>query len=189
MPRNVEIKAQIASVGALLPKTTAVADSGPTEIYQDDTFFGCPNGRMKLRCFSANEGELIFYQRPDHTGPKESFYVRLPTSSPDLLREILALGYGCVGRVRKRRVLLLAGRTRIHLDSVEGLGDFLELEVVLADDEPIESGIDVAQKLLEALGISPEQLVAGAYVDLLAKAGASQHCAGMATGGCVGPKA
>ena len=168
MARNVEIKATIASVGAMLPLVARIADSGPTEIMQDDTFFACPNGRLKLRAFSDQAGELIFYQRPNDTGPKESFYVRSPTTSPGTLRQTLTLAYGQAGRVRKQRTLFLAGRTRIHLDRVEGLGDFLELEVVLAEDEPTEAGTAIADELLARLGIAPGQLLATAYVDLLA---------------------
>lgn len=167
MPRNVEIKARIESADALLPRVQAIADSGPTEILQDDTFFHCPNGRLKLRAFSDNSGELIFYQRPDRAGPKESFYVLSPTVSPDTLREALSLAYGQTGRVRKHRTLFMAGRTRIHLDRVDGLGDFLELEVVLMENEPTEAGITIAHGLLARLGVSPQQLIDGAYVDLL----------------------
>ncbi len=169
MPRNIEIKASVDDVAAVTARAATLADSGPTEIFQDDTFFACPNGRMKLRAFSAEKGELIFYQRPDQTGPKESFYVIAPTSCPDELRDALARGYGVIGRVRKRRTLFLAGRTRIHLDRVEGLGDFLELEVVLAENESAEAGRAVAQDLLQKLGVGTEQLVARAYVDLLAQ--------------------
>jgi len=168
MARNVEIKARIASVEALAPRAAALADRGPVEIVQDDTFFACPNGRLKLRAFSAREGQLIFYRRPDRAGPKESFFLISPTSSPDTLREALTLAYGEAGRVRKRRTLFLAGRTRIHLDRVEGLGDFLELEVVMGEGEPAEAGVEVALDLLARLNISPDQLVEGAYVDLLA---------------------
>jgi predicted adenylyl cyclase CyaB len=167
MPRNVEIKARIDSVDALLPRARAISDSGPTEIFQDDTFFACPNGRLKLRAFSETSGELIFYQRPDQAGPKESFYVISPTASPDTLREALTLAYGQSGRVRKHRTLLMLGRTRVHLDRVEELGDFLELEVVLSKDETTASGVKVAHELLAKLGISPQQLVEEAYVDLL----------------------
>jgi predicted adenylyl cyclase CyaB len=167
MPRNVEIKARISDFGALLARAKAIVDSGPTELYQDDTFFACPNGRLKLRVASPGEGELIFYKRPDTAGPKESFYLVVPTSSPDKLRELLSVGYGVIGRIRKRRVLFLTGRTRIHLDQVEGLGDFLELEVVLKEDEPTDAGAAVARELMDKLGILPEQLVTGAYVDLL----------------------
>ena len=167
MARNVEIKARIDDMGSLFAKAAAVADSGPTEIQQDDTFFFCPNGRMKLRTISATEGMLIFYQRSDCAGPKESFNLIAPSCSPDRLREVLSSGYGQAGRVRKTRKLFMAGRTRIHLDRVEGLGDFLELEVVLAEDEATEAGMAIARDLLKKLGVSDEQLVEGAYVDLL----------------------
>jgi predicted adenylyl cyclase CyaB len=167
MARNVELKARIQSVETLTPRAAALADHGPTEIVQDDTFFACPNGRLKLRAFSATDGQLIFYRRPDQAGPKESFYLISPTSSPDTLREALTLAYGQAGRVRKRRTLFLAGRTRIHLDRVEDLGHFLELEVVMADGEPAEAGVAVAHDLLARLGIATEHLVEGAYVDLL----------------------
>lgn len=169
MARNIEIKAYIDSVESLLPLAAKIASDGPTEILQDDTFFTCPNGRLKLRAFSEHEGQLIFYQRSDCAGPKESFYVISPTSSPGTLRQALSLAYGEGGRVRKHRTLFLVGRTRMHLDRVEGLGDFLELEVVLAEDEPNETGISVAHELLEKLSVSPQQLVEESYVDLIAK--------------------
>jgi predicted adenylyl cyclase CyaB len=168
MARNIEIKARIASVQALAPKAAAIATEGPIGIVQDDTFFQCPNGRLKLRAFSAQSGELIFYRRPDRQGPKESFYLRSPTTEPDTLRESLTLAYGPSGRVRKHRTLFLVGRTRVHLDRVEGLGDFLELEVVLEEDEASEAGVREANELMAALGVQPSQLIEGAYVDLLA---------------------
>ncbi|MFY3653272.1 class IV adenylate cyclase, partial [Achromobacter xylosoxidans] len=94
-----------------------------------------------------------------------------PTSSPDTLRDALGLAYGVIGRVRKQRLLFMAGRTRIHLDRVEGLGEFLELEVVLRDGESAEAGMAEARELLASLRIAPEQLVSGAYLDLLAQRG------------------
>lgn len=168
MARNVEIKARINSVESVIPKAADLADEGPIEIVQDDTFFLCRKGRLKLRTFSRNEGELIFYRRADQSGPKESFYVISPTTAPDALRECLSLAYGRAGRVRKNRTLFLAGRTRIHLDRVEDLGDFLELEVVLTDGEQVEAGEAVAMDLMKKLGIQPDQLIEGAYVDLMA---------------------
>ncbi|HZT56537.1 MAG TPA: CYTH domain-containing protein, partial [Burkholderiaceae bacterium] len=59
------------------------------------------------------------------------------------------------------------GRTRVHLDRVEGLGDFLELEVVLRDDESAADGVAEAHALLRRLRVDAAQLVSGAYVDLL----------------------
>jgi predicted adenylyl cyclase CyaB len=167
MARNVEIKARIESVDSIFPRAAALADAGPIEIFQDDTFFACENGRLKLRVFSPDKGQLIFYRRADQRGPKESFYLVSPTTSPGILCESLSLAYGQAGCVRKSRTLFRVGRTRIHLDRVEGLGDFLELEVVLADGEHVEIGEAVVRDFMEKLGILPDQLIKGAYIDLL----------------------
>lgn len=167
MARNIEVKARIESVAALIPKAAALADKGPVEIIQDDTFFHCESGRLKLRAFSRAEGELIFYRRANQQGPKESFYIRSPTSEPETLREALSLAYGQAGRVQKHRTLFIVGRTRVHLDRVAGLGDFLELEVVLEDGESSEAGIQEAHVLMDKLGVEKARLIEEAYVDLL----------------------
>ena len=167
MARNVEIKARIANVEKLAPRVAELADSGPFEMLQDDTFFACAGGRLKLRIFSYTEGQLIFYRRPDVAGPKESFYLISPTTSPRTLLEVLSLAYGQIGRVKKHRTLFSIGRTRVHLDCVEDLGHFLEFEVVLVDDEPADAGAAIVHDLLDQLGISPGQLIEGAYLDLL----------------------
>jgi predicted adenylyl cyclase CyaB len=174
MARNIEIKAHIQSINALLPTVAALAAGQPIEIEQDDTFFRCENGRLKLRELANKSGELIFYRRPDQPGPRESFYLRTPVSNPASLCQTLTAACGQLGRIRKRRLLYLIGRTRVHLDRVEGLGDFLELEVVLGDDEPAQAGVDQARQLMSQLGIKPEQLIDCAYIDLLGeKHGAS----------------
>ena len=167
MARNVEIKARVADRAALVQRAEGIATEGPVEITQDDTFFRCETGRIKLRMFSEDRGELIYYRRADARGPKESFYVRSPTSSPGTLREALALAFGTSGRVRKQRTLYVAGRTRIHVDRVEGLGDFVELEVVLGEEESVDDGVREAHDVMAKLGIEASALVEGAYVDLL----------------------
>jgi len=167
MPRNVEIKARIESMISIFPKAAALADGDPVEILQEDTFFACANGRLKLRVLSADHGELIFYRRPDQKGSKESSYIVSTTSTPFALHECLSLALGQVGHIRKKRTLFRVGRTRIHLDRVEGLGDFLELEVVLADNEDVKIGEAIVADLMEKLGVRPDQLIAGAYIDLL----------------------
>ncbi|WP_368205673.1 class IV adenylate cyclase [Aeromonas sp. s5] len=167
MPRNIEIKASIERIDDLLPKALAIADQGAVEIEQDDTFFRCDAGRLKLRTLSPSAGELIFYRRADQQGPKESFYQLTPTHEPDRLRETLSLAWGQIGRVQKKRTLLLVGRTRIHLDRVQGLGHFLELEVVLEEDEPLEAGMQEANDIMAQLGVEPSRLIEGAYLDLL----------------------
>ncbi len=167
MARNIEIKAHVADMDALTARAAAIADSGPVEIPQDDTFFRCDNGRLKLRTYADGTGELIFYRRANQDGPKESFYVLAPTASPDSLREALTLANGQAGRVIKHRTVFMVGRTRVHLDRVAGLGDFMELEVVLADDEPADVGVREAHELMARLQIPAECLVEGAYHDLL----------------------
>jgi adenylate cyclase len=172
MPANVEIKARIPSVEALLPRAQALAEDGapPQRLRQDDTFFHVPRGRLKLREFADGAGELIAYDRPDAEGPKLSSYAITPVADPDSLREVLARACGVRGRVVKDRTLVLAGQTRIHLDRVEGLGDFLELEVVLREGQPEAEGTAIARRLLEALGVPAGALVSGAYLDLLQSA-------------------
>ena len=172
MPRNVEIKARIDSIEALLPLARDLADGPPEAIAQDDTFFTCAIGRLKLRVFADGRGELIAYVRPDAAGPKTSDYTIAPVCDPDALRATLARALGVGGRVVKQRTLLRVGRTRVHLDRVEGLGDFLELEVVLRDAECADDGIAVAHGLLRTLRVDATQLVSGAYVDLLRQANA-----------------
>jgi len=167
MARNIEIKARLASIEAIEPRVAALADSGPSLITQDDSFFHAACGRLKLRVFADGRGELIAYDRGDQSGPKLSNYLLVPTPDPGALHAALARSCGLRGRVRKQRTLYLIGATRVHLDRVEGLGDFLELEVVLRDEQPEHEGITIAHALLARWGIAEHQLIAGAYIDLL----------------------
>ncbi len=167
MSRNVEIKARLSSIEDLLPRVASFADTGPVLIHQDDTFFNCPNGRLKLRILAPDRGELVFYQRPDEPGPKESFYIVSETAQPYTLLEALTLAYGATDHVVKDRTLFMVGPTRVHLDRVEDLGDFLELEVVLGENDLFEDGVSAANEILARLQIAPDQMVTGAYADLL----------------------
>lgn len=167
MPTNIEIKAAIESVDKLLPRAAAVAGDTRVDITQDDTFFACEHGRLKLRTRDSRRGELIFYRRADRRGPKPSFYTSTTTTDPDGLRRVLDFAYGSVGRVRKHRIVYKLEGTLIHLDRVEGLGDFLELEVALHGGQPIQAGIAEAHRVLQLLGVGTERLVEGAYIDLL----------------------
>jgi len=174
MPRNIEIKARVAGWDALWARVEAIADQGPFLIRQEDIFFRQAHGRLKLRRFDQGRGELIHYRRDDASVPKPSDYTIATTSTPDDLVRCLSLAYGMLGRVEKDRTLFLAGRTRIHLDRVVGLGDFIELEVVLDEQESNADGIREAEGLMARLALHRSQLVAGAYIDLLlAQTGAS----------------
>ena len=167
MPRNVEIKARLTDLAALEARAAVLAGHGPVLIYQEDVFFNVPQGRLKLRKFDADRGELIYYERADTLEPKESFYLRSATAEPDALTATLQAALGLRGVVRKQRTLYLVGQTRVHLDQVEGLGAFMELEVVLDEGQTAEDGARVAQELMHRLGIEPDSLITGAYIDLL----------------------
>ena len=177
MPRNIEIKARVDSIDTLRVNAQALAD-GPLQVLdQDDTFFAARHGRLKLRVQPDGLAELIHYERPDDSAARASDYVRVATPDADALREALARGLGLIGRVRKRRWLLKVGQTRIHLDRVEGLGDFIELEVVLREGQSDAEGIALAEALMHALGLARAPRIAGAYLDLLRADGVSSTTA------------
>ena len=167
MPSNVEIKARVRDLPALLKAVEAIADGPPEQLLQDDTFFPSPCGRLKLRLFADGRGELIAYRRPDVCGPRESRFAKAAVTDPAALAAVLDSALGSGGVVHKRRTLYRYGQTRIHLDEVEGLGTFLELEVELHGGQPPGEGERIARELMTELGIAEEELVAEAYVDLL----------------------
>lgn len=167
MARNIEIKARLDDRAAVEAKLRKMTPTEPEQVAQDDTFFNCTTGRLKLRVFADQSAELIYYQRNDQAGPKESFYIRTPIAEPISFRHALSLANGEFGRVIKQRTVYLLGRTRVHLDVVDGLGDFLELEVVLDQDEPNQAGEQEALAILASLNIAESQLESPAYLDLL----------------------
>ena len=144
-----------------------MADTEAEVLDQEDIFFAAPAGRLKLRIFDEHTGELIHYHRADSAEPRASRYRIAPTSDPLTMKTILGQVLPVTGSVRKRRSVYHVGQTRVHLDQVDGLGDFLELEVVLHPDQPEAEGVAIAQDLLARLGISRDQLVQTAYIDLL----------------------
>ncbi len=171
MPRNIEVKARISNVQELLPRALHIAGGVAERIEQDDTFFVVPHGRLKLRQFEDGSAELIHYQRADSAAAKASDYVRTPVPDGTALREALARGCGVLGRVQKTRLLVLVSQhgfhTRIHLDQVQGLGDYMELEVVLVDGQTDADGAAHAESLMQQLGLHDAPRESGAYLDLL----------------------
>jgi predicted adenylyl cyclase CyaB len=174
MPTNIEIKAALKNRAAAAAVAARLCDSGPETLLQEDVFFACQGGRLKLRIFTPDRGELIRYERADEAEVRASQYSIARTPDPLILREILALSLGETGLVRKVRTLYMIGLTRVHLDSVEGLGDFLELEVVLRSGQSQNEGKKIADQLLEEFEIEPNQLLAEAYIDLLARQAGSE---------------
>ncbi len=153
MSVNIEIKSRVrdpARIKILAEALTCVAGE---RIEQEDVFFVVPRGRLKLRILSTISAELIYYEREDHAGPKESRYVISRTSEPESLRNVLEKSLGVRGIVRKKRTLYQIDQTRIHLDEVEGLGSFAELEVVMKEGQSHAEGIEIAHGLMSRLEI------------------------------------
>ena len=129
-------------------------------------FIFVPRGR--LRRTENGRSELILYARADESGPKVSSYLCLDVPDVEAAKKLLKEIHGGAGSRAEAAGLYLAGRTRIHLDRVEGLGEFLELEVVMGDDQVLDEGDrDGAQELMGRLGIGPEHLLDRAYIDLM----------------------
>ena len=166
MPSNIEIKARVSDFGKIRALVESLCDQPAELLHQEDIFFAATKGRLKLRILGGQRAELIYYQRLDATGPKPSHYLIAPTSEPMVLKTILSSVLPIIGVVRKRRWLYLVGQTRIHLDDVEGLGTFVELEVVLRPNQSEEEGIAIARELMVRLGIEEPQLIEKAYIDL-----------------------
>ena len=141
--------------------------SEPEELVQRDTFFQVPRGRLKLRENAERCAELIYYERPDQLGPKTSTYTRTPVEDPRTMQELLDKLLGRAAVVAKRREVFWINSSRVHLDNVEGLGSFVELEVVLSEEQTDAQGQLIAAELMAQLEIREDQLIAGAYVDLL----------------------
>ncbi len=169
MNKNIEIKARISDFLLVEKKAASLAGQQPDLILQEDIFFNVPKGRLKLRKFTPELGELIYYERENSLLPKESNYQCSRTEKASTLHETLAEALGIRGVVRKERRLFLVGQTRIHLDRVDNLGDFVELEVVMEPTQTMEDGVEIAYRLMEALGISESDLIDCAYIDLLEK--------------------
>jgi predicted adenylyl cyclase CyaB len=167
MPSNIEIKARARDFEEIRHHAESLSNTPVEVIPQEDIFFNTEKGRLKLRVQALNLGQLIYYTRPDQKGPKRSEYHICETSDPENLRRVLELAYGIRGVVRKIRYLYLVGQTRVHLDDVEGLGQFMELEVVMREGQTDAEGQAIAEDLMSRLGVERGDLLEGAYMDLL----------------------
>ena len=169
MATNIEVKARVVDFEALKVRAESLSDEPLKVIPQEDTFFNTEKGRLKLRALAPNLGYLIYYERPNQDGPKRSDYHLAETCDPEGLRAVLSLALGIRGVVKKIRYLYLAGQTRIHLDEVEGLGHFMELEVVMREDQSDAEGQVIAEDLMRRLEVQNDMLIGGAYMDLIEK--------------------
>jgi homotetrameric cytidine deaminase len=165
---NVELKARDPDPDATVARCVALGAQDEGVLTQRDTYFAGRHGRLKLRQQGAAGDELIAYRRPDAVQAGESSYVRARAEDADALREALDAALGTLVVVAKRRRLFIWENVRIHLDDVDGLGTFLELEaVVTPDGSDLDDARAKVARLREALAIEDGSLVAQGYSDLL----------------------
>jgi predicted adenylyl cyclase CyaB len=139
---------------------------------QTDTYFSLGSYRMKLRESSSGNHWLIWYHRPDSPDSRVSTYRLRTIPDPEAKRRILSQAMGVKAVVEKERTLYMLGPVRIHIDKVEGLGGFLEFEVVLQHGEERSEGHRRVAELRREFGIQEEDLVSGSYSDLVGIASA-----------------
>jgi homotetrameric cytidine deaminase len=165
---NVELKARDSDPEGTAARCLALGAEDRGVLAQRDTYFAARHGRLKLRDEGEDGGELIAYHRPDGFAPDQSTYVRAAVTEPDDLREALDRALGRVVVVAKRRRVFIWENVRIHLDEVEGLGTFIELEAVIAaDGSDLEAARAKVEQLRSELAISEGALVGAGYSDLL----------------------
>lgn len=122
---------------------------------------------MKLREEPDAGAYLIAYERPDLSGHKESRYWLIEVREPVELREALASALGITVVVSKVRRLFIFEGVRIHLDRVDGLGDFIEFEGVATDGGDPDCFADLLDDLRRSFGLRDEDLLRESYSDLL----------------------
>ena len=172
--RNLEIKAIDADPPATLQAALAFGAEDQGWLHQRDTYFHAVQGRLKLREAPPAPAELISYARAELSGPKVSLYRVVPVADHLALIDALTDSLGVHVVVEKARRLLRWRNVRIHLDRVEGLGDFVELEAVAASPGGLEVERDRVEELRAVLGIADEQLIAHGYADLIARRGGAR---------------
>ena len=163
--RNVELKALDPDPARSLAACRELGAEDKGVLRQRDTYFRTRSGRLKLREEEPGGAVLIQYDRPDAAQARESRYRLSPVPEPDALRDSLDAALGTLVVVDKERHLFLWEGVRIHLDTVEGLGSFVELEGVAPEESDLSAEREKVARLREALGIG--EVLTDSYSDRL----------------------
>jgi adenylate cyclase class 2 len=165
--RNVELKARDPDPARSLAAALAIGATDHGELRQRDTYFHVANGGLKLREQEPGEAHLIQWERAEQARERESRYRIAVVHDPVALADALGAALGVRGAVQKRRRLLLWRDVRIHLDAVEGLGTFIELEAVAPAASDLTHEHALIAELRTRLSITDERLVPLGYAVLL----------------------
>ncbi len=137
---------------------------------QVDTYFRCADGRLKLREGNI-EHSLIHYARENESGPKESVVTLYEPERGSTLKELLTRALGVLVVVEKDREIYFIENVKFHIDAVEGLGRFVEIEAIDADGAIGRDELRrQCESYMQALGIHPEDLISCSYSDMLLEA-------------------
>jgi len=164
---NIEIKARCANQVTIREFLRSQhADFRGTD-HQTDTYFNVPHGRLKLREGNI-ENALVYYERENQEGPKQAQVTLYPMTPGSALKEILTLSLGVLVVVQKQREIYFIDNVKFHLDLVDGLGTFVEIEAIDKDGTIGKARLLAqCQAFLELLKISQQDLLAVSYSDLL----------------------
>ncbi len=162
---NVEIKARCEDPGRVKEYLRDAEYKGTD--HQVDTYFKVKAGRLKLR-EGQIENALIYYERGDQPGPKKSEVTLYRGKPKSLLREVLTQALGILAVVDKQRDIYFLDNVKFHIDSVKGLGSFVEIEAIDSDGSiGVDRLNEQCQRHLKALAIRDEDLIATSYSDLV----------------------
>ena len=167
MAKNIEFKAKINNYSLVYQSVAELTKVNPTVLLQKDIFYKTHFGRLKLRSICNTKHELIFYLRPNKKGPKCSKYIRVHINNQSLVDSLLTKMLGHLVVVKKQRDLFLLDNIRFHLDRVDELGAFLEIEYVLSPMESREAALSTVNNLIHRLQIQKNMLVNHSYAELL----------------------
>lgn len=164
---NVEIKARTDRSAEIHDYLTQQgADFKGTDI-QKDTYFNVPSGRLKLRQGSI-ENNLIFYSRPNTSGPKTSAFDLVAVQDPDSMLQVLSNALGVKVTVVKKRSIYYIDNVKFHLDEIEGLGSFVEIEAGnKIANIPLNRLQEQCDHYIKEFGIKPSDFIHVSYSDML----------------------
>lgn len=164
---NFEFKAKAADIAALEKKLLTLDPEYIGEDNQVDTYFNVATGRLKLREGNI-ENSLIYYERSNTAGAKQSDILLYHHSPDKALKDILVKLHGIKVVVDKKRKIYFINNVKFHFDKVEGLGTFVEVEAI--DKEGtigVEKLKDQCSYYATFFNIATSDYIAFSYSDLI----------------------